>query len=436
MPDSNFHNDPFRSNRGGSSSPSWLNSGAGDSKGGEQSDIHGHGSAVGHPPQDVGFEPLDDEEDLTEVEDSSAGTPNKVDQGEEISKEVPPPESSAPEPANNAQDSATNAADSTETWFQPDEKQPASDPNELTTAEEPTETPEFEPDASPFDMVSSPSTSETSIGNEQASSFVEAASTETSGISGHSPSGTPYGARTATAGGTSGGAGKTAMIITLLFTWASLATIIAAWLWMTRPEPPGPLENLKDEGIYSFKGIVSPLEALTSRQKLRLGETRRIGNLEITPQEIVHRPVKLFPGGHPTDKLLVLKLRVKNVSSDQRFHPTDPTFLYPDREQQIKGLDVFENRGYSYSYIQPGSRSRRLLFHYDLPWREGYTLENHKLKALDPGESITLFLASEEGAFDRLKDNNTWRVQLRKGILPGGKGVATVVGVEFSKNEI
>ena len=117
-------------------------------------------------------------------------------------------------------------------------------------------------------------------------------------------------------------------LTTLLFTWASVATILAIWLWWTRPENPSGLENLPDDGKLN-SGLVSPTLPLSNRLTIELGETKRVGDLEVTPLGIDFRAIKIVgPDGKQLyePKTLVLRLRLKNVSAASTFHPTDPLF--------------------------------------------------------------------------------------------------------------
>ena len=231
--------------------------------------------------------------------------------------------------------------------------------------------------------------------------------------------------------------GKRGLLITLLITWASLATMVAAWLWYHRPEEKSPLENLPDDGLYDTGGIVSPLENLSSREIFNLGDRKRIGNIEVRPVKIEQRTVRLLPDKLESAPVLVLHLHIKNVSQSQTFHPTDPKFLYPDMNKKLQGLTAFNRRGYTYSFIHPQSGpGNSLIFCFDLAYELNYSIQGQKFPKLGPGEEADVIIVSEEDAGEWIQQPMLWRVKLRKGKAASGKCVATVIGVRFDKADI
>lgn len=228
-------------------------------------------------------------------------------------------------------------------------------------------------------------------------------------------------------------------LIMVLFTWASIATILAIWMWKNWPEAPSPLDTLPDDGIKTSKNIISPLEKLSHRELFTLGETKRIGDLNVTPVAVEYRPVDLIDaetGRQKTDPVLVLTLRLQNVSQTHAFHPTDPVYFYPDRRDQLQGYKQFRRRGYTYTFLHPQSKLDDLIFCFNLGFDIGMKFEGQSFPRLEPGESAEVVVVSEEVDLSKLADAMVWRVKLRKGKTRTGKGVATVIGVQFNKNEI
>lgn len=233
----------------------------------------------------------------------------------------------------------------------------------------------------------------------------------------------------------SGASGLHFLLVTILFTWASTATIVALWLWWTRPEPHSPLEDLPDDGKLT-SGVVSPLERISRWQTIPLGTTKQIGLLEITPVKIEQRPAVILPDNFLTEPVLVLHLRLKNLSAEQELRPTDPAYLYPARKAQIRSLPMFRQRGYTYSFIQEEAAPDHLVFCYDLAYEQGLRFEGQEFPLLKPGDEVETDVFSEEVDLKTLKADLIWRVKLRKGKTRSGKGVATVIAIPFARGDV
>lgn len=224
------------------------------------------------------------------------------------------------------------------------------------------------------------------------------------------------------------------LLFALLFTWASVATILAAWLWLHWPEEPSQLENLPDDGTLQGR-VISPLERLSSREVARLGQTIRLGALEITPRVIENRPVRLMPSGVVTEPVLVLHLDVKNTS-DESIYPSDPAFLYPVSGRKLAGLPMFDATGYSYTFLHPADDPSRLLLPFDLPHELGQTVAGQEFPRLGPGEEAELIVISGEDARRQLAPAMWWRVKVRKGRMPDRRTVAAVFAVAFKEDDV
>ncbi len=57
-------------------------------------------------------------------------------------------------------------------------------------------------------------------------------------------------------------------------------------------------------------------------------------------------------------------------------------------------------------------------------------------RVLKPGESFETYLPTSESGLDELPENLVWRLQIRKGLSPGGNGVTTMIEVPFRKQDI
>jgi hypothetical protein len=227
------------------------------------------------------------------------------------------------------------------------------------------------------------------------------------------------------------------VVVVLLATWASLATILCLWIWWRQPEPASPLENLPDDGVFQHEGkVVFPLEPLSQRYLIEVGRTKQFGVVALTPLAIECRPVRLLPDNYTTKPVLVLRLRLKNVSANQQFHPLDPAFLYPDPKRRLAGLPVFDRRGYTYTLLHAQAGTDRLILPFDLPFRQGFSIEDQEFPLLAPQEEAESIVISDEDAFDEIDGRMIWRVMIRRGLARSGKGVATVIGVVFDKSQV
>lgn len=206
-----------------------------------------------------------------------------------------------------------------------------------------------------------------------------------------------------------------------------------------------PLEALGDEGLYKDlqegkrPEVINPLEELPKDVvPLRLGSTGRFGGLEVTPLEVLRQtlPYRYYRGAAgyvSNEEMLVLKLRIKNVS-DIIFHPHDPTF----------------NRAYKqgvqpYTYLMIGDK--RFYGSVTDPLSERVQQQNFD-ELLPDREMTTIFVAAQDPAGNRVIDELRhapprqpliWRVQLRKGREPiRGRQVwvTAVIPIEFSPGDV
>jgi hypothetical protein len=221
---------------------------------------------------------------------------------------------------------------------------------------------------------------------------------------------------------------------------------IAAYRFFERPVHP--LEALPDTGIYEERHegkreIAEPLQALPKDSSpLKLGQTARVGGLEVTPLDVtqrkltyLYRPVVSEHKGN--DEVLVLRLKLKNVS-EIIFHPHDPLF----------------NRSYRgdvYAYLEIGKSQFYGAVHDHMTER----IDGQNFNELLPGaEMETIFVARESDApgkraVDALKTIPTdsvliWRIHLRKGredvqLKSGGRRrvwATTVIPVQFTPADV
>lgn len=179
-----------------------------------------------------------------------------------------------------------------------------------------------------------------------------------------------------------------------------------------------------------------------------LGKPIVLGDLEVTPLKIEQRPLvayRLKKDSSDPEKIvfgkdsLVLHLKLRNISKDVEFQPTDPFFDRRPRDGSDKPYTLIEVRGKAYfggviEYVTETGHIVR-------EWLEGQEDDTQPLKpgderrtvvATHPKEPVIEALGSHEG-------KALWRVHLRRGLY-NFKGndlsMTGVVGVEFTADDV
>jgi hypothetical protein len=204
----------------------------------------------------------------------------------------------------------------------------------------------------------------------------------------------------------------------LLASYASAVTLGLIWvLWGHRaaresqsvePDPFRPAETAVDPGHRAWQSRkFIPPAPLPADRLLALGQTVRLGSLEVTPLEIASGSVILRrevrqhearPGG---DNALMLKLRLKNVSGDSILVPLDEAFL------RARATGVRD------SFVETG-RTRQIEM-FPLAVVSEWSIAGQEFRELNPDESYETLVVSAPDAVGRLdtEATMTWRVRLR-----------------------
>lgn len=263
------------------------------------------------------------------------------------------------------------------------------------------------------------------------------------------------------------GKGTSAFAVILLI-YGLLMTIAAGvfgYLSFTKTsEPQHPFYAIPDVfGEYekanrkqtSLKWLPDSRAEVPAGLKVKLGEELVVGDLSVTPLEVKSElitAVEKFNVGEDRvrpvgPKTLVMSLKVRNLSKEVSFYPTDPAFL---RRVEPK---IEESRN-PYTYLE-FNRDR---FYGVFPWPPtGNTLKEYvqghesNEKILKPGEENTIFVtvAPKQDvvrSLDRLAADQPllWKVQLRRGLITykdesgreGEFSATAVIGVSFKKDQI
>jgi hypothetical protein len=244
-----------------------------------------------------------------------------------------------------------------------------------------------------------------------------------------------------------------ALVLIPLISYSILATIALVML-LSRPQPRDPLEFLPDregdlkgakhqkQGAVIYDRVL-PDRELPDRLIAALGQTIRLGDVEILPQKVELCRVYFRQGNFKpepgSDDSLVLHLLLRNLSQDVVFSPTDPFF-----DRSWKG--PFSGKR-PYTFLDIGSRR---LWGGPLPWKPGQppgdwiTIEGLQYKTLQPGEQITTLVCTDpEEHVSKLLANFQgpllWRIQVRRGLVQVGEReypATGVVGVRFQAADI
>ena len=216
-----------------------------------------------------------------------------------------------------------------------------------------------------------------------------------------------------------------------LMGYSSVVTLALTWvLWTGRGFRPAeaPVVTADRPAGESLPKMVEPTPAtvlapLPASNLARLGETVRIGDLEVTPIEVVVTQLELDRSIEPRNwrredaESVVLRLRFTNVSRDQSFAPLERAFV----REQSSPLDR--------SSI--ATKGGRIIGLFPLAIDSEWSITGQEFPVLKPGESTETLIASELGAADRLTSDMTWRVRLRIGPYK-----TDVIGVRFDKDDV
>jgi hypothetical protein len=244
------------------------------------------------------------------------------------------------------------------------------------------------------------------------------------------------------------------MLIIPLISYSILATIAAAILYAEKQRRIHPLEAIPDQGenkgaTRSKTGAVKlpdPAQPLPNQLKVALGDSIRIGDLEVTPEKVERRQIQYESrrqGPSPDTTrfdALALVLHLKNISQDVVFKPMDPYFT---RQWKPKNGGLMP-----YTYLAVGDH------HFYGGPLSMQDVRDHQLSVagqdldqeLRPGEEFNTFICTDpddplKKTLDGHNDSDPllWRVQVRRGLVRVHERdvpATAVIGVQFSRKSI
>jgi hypothetical protein len=233
----------------------------------------------------------------------------------------------------------------------------------------------------------------------------------------------------------------TLKLLVVLVPYAALLTAYTVYLMQNRP--PHPLEAMGDQGLYgdyldgSRRMSVEPTMELPAESPLKLGETRQVGALEVTPLRVTRGPWTFAYKNETTDfeslpQGLILHLKCKNISKTI-FHPHDPLFNRAGKVYTF--LTVGQERFYGPVSDPIRERIKGQDFSEYLP---GDARETLIIAAPQPGPKGELLAEVDKLPKDTVL---TWRVHLRRGQEKVSRAdrlvwVTAVVPVQFHVADI
>lgn len=260
------------------------------------------------------------------------------------------------------------------------------------------------------------------------------------------------------------------LIALVLFLYALAATGAAVYAFffyhapVDTAAPPVDLSTIPDVfGQYppaerkKVSQLSLPLHGpLPDHLKVKLSQSLTVGQLQVKPLAVEQRPIYVyqqFKSGKPPAKVrlgstpgLILRLQLKNLSTDVWFHPTDPAFVRihdPNKNLPTPGTGLIV-AGRSFW----GGPCRWPFADADTNntiTEEYFEGQEQDSQPLAPGqERETVIVAPRDPQIMKLLDTPgigliLWRVQLRRGLEMIGDRelpVTAIVGVEFMPKEV
>jgi len=258
----------------------------------------------------------------------------------------------------------------------------------------------------------------------------------------------------------------TNLLLTILGPYSVVMTLAAGWYFYKSTN----VSNV-DHPFANIPDIIAQYEPATRKQLSRridgmpavdaplpesllvkLGETLRVGDMEVTPEKVEQGTITVHTvsqdeqasAGQLAGESLILHLRVKNRSSDVYFQPTDPVFnRYYDRRtgnsKPYTQLVVGNQHFYGGPIDVLRANSRRIK-------RQYVSGQDNDDRPLPPGEERQTVICSDgqDGSTEAVKNYTggepiLWRVELRRGLTNfhgQDLSVCAVIGVQFNPGDV
>ncbi len=218
----------------------------------------------------------------------------------------------------------------------------------------------------------------------------------------------------------------------LLLSYSSAVTFGLAWVLFTgrtihKSAEPAPAESPRAADLHAGKASDAAarvaLPPIPIENVALVGQTVRIGDLEITPLSVTLAPVELVRTIEPVEyrveemNSLVLRLKLTNLSNTDSLKPLAHS-LISDAASPLDRSSVALHGGGKIDL-------------YPLAVESEWLIAGQEFSILEPRESVATLVASEPVREERLRDEMTWRIRLRIGPYR-----TDVLAVPFRRSEL
>ncbi len=236
----------------------------------------------------------------------------------------------------------------------------------------------------------------------------------------------------------------------LLLMYSLVATGVAALaLWRISQGMPHQLESLPDvrppmSGDSVAYLLIPESASLPGGHTLKLGESRRFGNVRVRALAVTQGPLELVPRAGMTDgqvsptidNVCQLHLEFENVSAADVVMPMDFGLMFSRVADRSDPGWIRSNQFMGAVAARDQPQSQHLLF--PLSADGEWTLAGmQNLPVLKPGERIEIRVPTESIDGELPPGQLAWRVHFRKGTnAESGWGVTTLVDVLFTAQDV
>lgn len=231
--------------------------------------------------------------------------------------------------------------------------------------------------------------------------------------------------------------------------YAVALTMILLFLFLTGKvqlfgtHPLESLPDIKPLAPNEFKRVPENAE-LPKDHVLKLGESRRFGDVVVTPVKVTREPLSFeefrtatAAPNLATEPVLRLWLQFKSVADGYAFPPFDADLMSSRFPLHSQDESTQVN---SFLRLRSGEQTARVLNYLQTSDSNFVLTGQNSGTLIAPGEELLTFVASEEMLPDLAASPDStanWRVQFRKGVnVESGNGVTTLIDVPFSMADV
>ena len=233
----------------------------------------------------------------------------------------------------------------------------------------------------------------------------------------------------------------------IVVSYASALTLVLLYLFFTgqlgvgNPDLPDIKPPTDKRGRVQSK-LMPESQKLPGNHILRLGQSRRYGNIRITPVRVTRGPLKMVNISDPSKtkgasrEVMKLWVKFENVSSDQTIAPVDRHLLFqrfPDKKNEARvRANNFICR------LNQKNRDGNKTMVYEMPIKGDWDLRDDPIgQELAPGRECEVYIPTNDGDLSKLSGDIVWRLHFRKGYnRQSNRGATTVVEIRFNSRDV